>query len=182
MSGRTWTAQIKGKDITVTSEKLAEWQSFYISDPDIVNRISELMWFDIYVLEAGFGVSPPDILNSINDLETGETSIGVKPATQFSRQPLKGLWHKHFFSAHFVVNNIRLGHGRNGLENLIKEVFDKTDSPIVTHEMIRFNAQPTPRMTNLSCEYHDSNYTTEIPFHPSRTADRHFFRMCYPCC
>jgi hypothetical protein len=137
MSGRIWTAKMKGKDIKVTSERLAEWRSFYVSNSDLASRISELMWFDMYVLDAEFGVGPNDILSSVTDLEAGEKSRGVKPATPFGKLPLKGLWHKHFFSAHFLVNNIVLGHGKDGLEKLINEVFDAAKSPIVTHEMIK---------------------------------------------
>ena len=43
--------------------------------------MSELMWFDMYVLDKEFGVSPHDILNSVKDLEAGEVqSQGIKPA------------------------------------------------------------------------------------------------------
>jgi hypothetical protein len=153
MTGRTWTAKMKGHDIKVTSEKLAQWRDFYLSDPELVSRISELMWFDMYVLEAEFGVSPHDIIKSVLDLEAGEKSQGVKPATPFGKLPLKGLWHKHFFSAHFLVNNIILGHGKNGLAKLIDEVFDAANSPIVTHEMI---AELARRATRDPVEQRDT--------------------------
>ena len=124
-----------------------------MSDPDLVSRISEVMWFDMYVLDTEFGVSPHDILRSVNDLETGEKLRGVKPATVFGKLPLKGLWHKHFFSAHFLVNNIVLGHGKDGLEKLVNEVFDAANSPIVTREMI---AEVARRATHDPLEKRDA--------------------------
>jgi hypothetical protein len=72
--------------------------------------MSELIWLDMYTLDAGFGVSPHDILSAIKDLENGEPETGIKP--------LKGLWHKHYFSAHFVAKNILLGFGTAGLRKL----------------------------------------------------------------
>jgi hypothetical protein len=78
----------------------------YTGTTELAARMSELIWFDIYVLDTAFGVSSHDILSAIRDLEEGEPSTGVKPATQFKNLPLKGLWHKHYFSAHFVAMNI----------------------------------------------------------------------------
>ena len=92
MTGRTWTAKLKGRALKVTSERLAEWRGFYVNDADLLSRISELIWFDMYALDEEFGVSPHDILNSVKDLEAGEVqSSGIKPATPFKNLPLKGL-------------------------------------------------------------------------------------------
>jgi hypothetical protein len=111
------------------------------------------MWFDMYVLDAEFGVSTHDILRSVLDLEAGEKLQGVKPATVFGKPPLKGLWHKHFVSAHFLVNNIVLGHRKDGFVKLIDEVFDAANSPIVTREMI---AEVALRATHDPIEKRDA--------------------------
>jgi hypothetical protein len=113
--------------------------------------MSELLWFDMYVLDQEFGVSPHEILKSITNLEAGEPHSGIKPATPFKNPPLNGLWHKHYFSANFLVNNITLALGKNGLENLVNEVFDKS-KPIVTKEMITELAH---RVTNEPIENRD---------------------------
>ena len=78
----------------------------YIHNEELSSRVSELLLFDMYVLDAEFGVSPHDILSSIANLEAGEPLSGIKPATMFKNPPLKGLWHKHYFAPHFVGNNI----------------------------------------------------------------------------
>jgi hypothetical protein len=134
---RAWTAKMDGHDISVTSDRLAVFRSFYVSGSDLSSRMSELLWFDMYVLEVKFGVSPHDILKSITNLEAGEPHSGIKPATIFRNLPLKGLWHKHFFSAHFLVNNISLALGKNGLEKLVEEVMDPKKSGTITREMIQ---------------------------------------------
>jgi hypothetical protein len=130
---RTWTAKLRGRDTSVTSDKLAEFRRFYVSDGNLSSRMSELLWFDIYVLDLEFGVSPHDILKSVTNLEAGEPHSGIKPATAFKNLPLRGFWHKHFFSAHFLVQNISLALGKNGLENLVEEVLDPKK---ITREMI----------------------------------------------
>ena len=61
MTGRTWTAKLKSRDLELTSERLSEWRGFYVNDSDLLSRMSELMSFDMYVLDKEFGVSPPTI-------------------------------------------------------------------------------------------------------------------------
>jgi hypothetical protein len=117
----------------------------YVATPELAGRMSELIWFDIYVLNAAFGVSPHDILGAIGDLERGEPPTGVKPATQFKKMPLKGLWHKHYFAAQFLVQNIILGLGQNGIQKLVTEVMDPAKSAVVTPEIIKELAQRATR-------------------------------------
>lgn len=133
---RTWTAKMDGHDISITGDKLAAFRSVYVPAGDLSSRMSDLLWFDMYVLDVEFGVSPHDVLKSIQNLEAGEPHSGIKPATEFRKAPLKGLWHKHFFSAHFLVNNISLALGKDGLERLVEEVMDPKKSSTITREMI----------------------------------------------
>ncbi len=149
---RNWTAKLNGHDIAISSEKLVAFKNFYTSDADLSSRMSELLWFDIYVLDVEFGVSPHDVLRSITNMEDGEPHSGIKPATAFNRPPLRGLWHKHFFSAHFLVNNMALALGKNGLEELIEEVMDPTKSSTITKEMIEELAH---RVTHEPVEMRD---------------------------
>lgn len=129
-----WTAKMDGHDIVVETDQLEAFKRMYIH-VDLAARMSDLLLFDMYVLDREFGVSPHDVLKSINNLEDGEPHSGIKPATMFRKAPLKGLWHKHYFSAHFLVQNISLALGKDGLEKLITEVFDPSKS-VITQEMI----------------------------------------------
>jgi hypothetical protein len=133
MSSSNWSAQFSDGNIQVNSERLAEFRKLYVGDTEISDRISELILFDMYIMDQKFGVNPRSILKSIKDLEAEEYSQGIKPAAPFNKLPLKGLWHKHFFSAHFLASNILLGLGKTGLEKLVTNVIDPSKS---TPEMI----------------------------------------------
>ena len=154
MSERTCTAQLKGRQMSLTDDQLSAFRKAYIGDLELGKRMSELIWFYMYVLDAEFGVSPHDILSAIWELEAGETQQGgIKSATQFKNIPLKGLWHKHFFSAHFLAGNILRGLGENGLERLVNEVMDPNKSPVMTQEMIN---ELVRRVTNEPLEMRDA--------------------------
>jgi hypothetical protein len=130
-----WVAKIDEKEIAVTSGGLATFKQAYVSG-NLAARMSDLLVFDMYVLDAAFGVSPQEIHATLHNLEAGEPENGVKRATQFRLAPLKGLWHKHYFSAHFLAANILLGLGKDGMKNLAREVFDQSE-PLITEKMIR---------------------------------------------
>jgi hypothetical protein len=136
MSDRTYAAKLKDREVKITSRDLAVFRDMHVGKSELATRMSELIWFDIYVLDAAFGVSSHDILSAIKDVEQGERPSGVKPATQFKNMPLKGLWHKHYFSAQFLMENIALGLGKNGLEKLVNQVLDPAKSLVITQEMI----------------------------------------------
>jgi hypothetical protein len=76
------------------------------------------------------------IVAEIKALEGGPQTVGTKPATEFTKEPLKGLWHKHFFSAHFVAHNLlnQLAGGR--LKALVEKVLDPKKHSIITAELI----------------------------------------------
>lgn len=141
MSERTYTVKLRGRSIQITNRDLAVFRDMYVADAELAGRMSELLWVDIYTLDAEFGIGPHDILSAIRALEQGESATGTKPATQYRNMPLKALWHKHYFSANFVVKNILLGLGKNGLEMLVNEVMSSAKSPTITPEMINELAQ-----------------------------------------
>jgi hypothetical protein len=83
-------------------------------------------------------------------LETGNSSTGTKPESPFKHEPLRGLWKKHYFSAHFVGKNIQNHFSGSKLDRFIREVLDPEKSPVVTREMIeefahRFANEPLER-------------------------------------
>jgi hypothetical protein len=136
MTERTYTVTLKDRIVKISNRDLTVFREMYVGDTELAGRMSELLWVDIYTLDAAFGVSPHDVLSAIRVLEQGEAATGTKPATPFKNLPLKGLWHKHYFSAHFVVQNILQGLGKSGLENLVNQAMDPAKSPTVTQEMI----------------------------------------------
>lgn len=131
-----WTAYLRdNRELRIEEAELRRYAEVYVGQSELASRISLLFWMDAFVIDKEFGVGPHEILASVKSLEAGETSIGVKPATQFRNPPLRGLWHKHFFAAQFLAKNIELAHGKNGLKKLVEEVFHPS-KPVITREMI----------------------------------------------
>lgn len=62
---------------------------------------------DILLRERCYGIEPRTIVEEVRRLESGTDGTRTKGATQFEREPLRGLWHKHYFCARFVANNIQ---------------------------------------------------------------------------
>jgi hypothetical protein len=137
MSDRCYRIVFPDQCHVLTQTELDAFRDLYVGDNELKSRISELFWLDVYCLLHAFGVSPFEMLDTIYELEQGNGRNGTKPATSFKNMPLKGLWHKHYFSAHFLARNILLGLGKNGAMRIIKEVMDPNKSPVVTQEMIK---------------------------------------------
>lgn len=133
----TYRAQTPKGEVVTTDRQLAEFKELYIGGRPFFKRVSDLFVFDLYVYDVAFGVSSMDVIDTIRALEGEAVRVPeTKPASEFRQLPLAGLWHKHYFSAHFVTQNIINGLGKNGLEKLIAEVMDPAKSPIITKEMI----------------------------------------------
>lgn len=79
------------------------------------------------------------IADEIRFLEGVDRSTITKPASQFTREPLRGLWHKHFMDARFMVKNIgnhwRIGQGSGPLEKMLEEEFAAEESGYFNDEL-----------------------------------------------
>ena len=117
---------------------IAEYASFYGLDSLIPGRYSSLFVVNLTTLEKAQGINPHSIIDEIKSLEGISSSSQTKPPSQFRGKHLKGLWHKHFFPALPSVfgHNITNHFGKNGIRNLVEEVFDPKKSPTVTRDMI----------------------------------------------
>ncbi|EIC2299283.1 hypothetical protein K9823_003628 [Vibrio cholerae] len=99
------------------------------------DRYSLALVADIHFHEKFFGICPEEILDAIADNEDPNRSTGIKTATEFRKLPLKGLWHKHYFSARFIGHNLWNQTRKGKLEKLVREVYDPKISPVVTEAM-----------------------------------------------
>jgi hypothetical protein len=97
-------------------------------------RISRCLWFDLLVLSRRYGVTPHDVLQPVVDVEGGEPTSGLKPATQFVRKPLRGLWHKHWFSARFLPANLLASINRRGSMDFVWDIAKEGD--LLTEEIL----------------------------------------------
>jgi hypothetical protein len=99
-------------------------------------RYSWLFVMQLYLYWEMHGIDPAAIIDEIEGLESGLSGVGTKPATAFTCAPLKGLWHKHFFSARFLAHNLLIEHSGGRLRTLVEDVMDSAKSPVVTVGMI----------------------------------------------
>jgi len=121
---------------TITEENLAEYAHQVGLDRIASDRCAWLFVMNLFLFDKINGIDPKLVVEEIEVLEGKRSGIGTKPATQFKKDPLKGLWHKHFFSAHFVPRNLRNQLGKDGIKNLVEEVLDPAKSPVVTVDMV----------------------------------------------
>jgi len=98
-------------------------------------RISRCLWFDLLILTRRYGIWPGEILQPVLDSENGEPVTGLKPATQFTREPLRGLWHKHWFSARFLPANLLAAMSRRDSMDFIWEIANEGD--LLTEDIIK---------------------------------------------
>lgn len=131
MSSRTYTVSLRDSEVKVTDEQLSAFAAMY----GITKEIESLLWLDLYIFDQEYGIDPNDVLREIKNLELGETDPQTKPASQFLHEPLKGLWHKHFFTAHFVPHIISNALKGGVLEKLVNEALDSKKSSANTREM-----------------------------------------------
>lgn len=69
-------------------------------------RYSHLLTLDIYMHFRHGTLSPEDVVREIVLLESNSDQSRTKEAAPFRRDPLVGLWHKHYFTAAYVAHNI----------------------------------------------------------------------------
>ena len=69
-------------------------------------RMSELIWRDMYELHTKEGINPNVFFSAIKDVELEAAPNGTKTATPFEREPLMGLWKKHYFTASHLPGNL----------------------------------------------------------------------------
>jgi hypothetical protein len=100
-------------------------------------RYSKLFAFKLFLHETFDGLERHYVLDELKALE-GQPNVApnTKPPTQFSQEPLNGLWHKHFFSALFVGHNIATHVNPKKLRDTVARIFDPTVSPVITKEMV----------------------------------------------
>ena len=121
---------------TFTEVELGEYARLVGLDRAAPGRYSWLFVMQLYLHAGVNGIDPSMIVGEVTALEGGTPPAGTKPATEFTREPLKGFWHKHFFSAHFVGHNLANHHAGGRLGKLVEQVMDPKKYPVVTAELI----------------------------------------------
>lgn len=104
-------------------------------------RFSTYFTLQLMQIEANRLLSTHSIVSEIRTLEAGGAAAYTKPATPFAGDSLRGLWHKHFTDARFLLRNIRNEWEHNdmllkGLENIAREHSGQTIGPEITGKII----------------------------------------------
>lgn len=97
---------IDGEPRRIDSQIRTDFVKEYGLDELIGSRYSEIFIADLIVYRELNHVDPKLIINEIRNLENLDNKSYTKNATQFRRSPLHPLWHKHYFSSHFVAHNL----------------------------------------------------------------------------
>jgi hypothetical protein len=133
----TFTARLPNGQIVASVEELQDYGRLWVRDSGLHSRISLLCWMDVMLLERAFGIDPVHVVHAIRQAESGQPSAGTKPAAEFSRFPLKGLWHQHYFSPRFMAHNMFTELGVGGFDRIFQEVCDPAKSEFFTDEMAK---------------------------------------------
>jgi hypothetical protein len=135
----TFTVHGDGKSDEVTFDELREFAEAYGLERAAPGRYSHLFTLNLMLLQKNNGINPFAIVTEIKALEGTTPPLQTKPASQFSGDLLKGLWHKHFFAGNLslIAHNIANQLPRAKLTKLVNAVMHPSKGPVVTAEMIR---------------------------------------------
>jgi hypothetical protein len=167
-----------------------ELENFINTNINFINldtsRISKYLIAQLYVFHDYMNFDISDIVRQIRYLEGINTTSSTKEATQFTKKPLKGLWHKHFFDAQYILLNIgsEFGLNRNGnpkldtlLSNFDFTKFDMKMNKDIINEIIRLGFSERVKNRKLTGEWiifakHEShNYYLTIARHTEKDID-----------
>jgi hypothetical protein len=97
-----------GGEEILTQERLERYTRFTRLDQAAPGRYSWGFVGKLLAFELVNGIQASMVIQEILRLEGHITAGLTKPPSEFKHPPLRGLWHQHFFSSHFVAENIRL--------------------------------------------------------------------------
>jgi len=163
-------------------------------DDFIAGRYSSMFVFKLHAFLTVYGVNPYQILAEVRALEDSSRPSRTKPESEFKHPPLKGLWHKHFFTGRFIAHNLLNHHGKNGLADVISqelpigqkwtpEMLDRLTQRIVVDALEdRTEANKLTGEWIVFAKHGGQNYYLSLETHA--TGDEEVFRrietMCYP--
>lgn len=132
----TYTIGVNQKEWQVSTSELARFAALFIRNSDIRSRTSRLLQLDLFVCSREFGINPAAVVQEMEYLEgIGRGSRGTKEAAPFTRKPLAGLWHKHFFCGRFMARNIQTGLANGRLRGIIEEAVEEINRTVFTDEI-----------------------------------------------
>lgn len=101
---------------------------------------SDLFVTQLWIMDVMGHMPACYVMDEVKFMEGTGRKTSTKPATLFTKPPLAGLWHKHFFTSLFLVKNLcnYLGVERKhqyNLKRIISDVLNSSESEYFTEEM-----------------------------------------------
>ena len=104
---KNYVANLRGHKCRISCQDLTNFARSYPLPEAVDNRTSELFWVDLCIYFREFNIEPNNVLSEIIALERENNMlVETKLAQPFRKNPLKGLYHKHWFDARFVPQNL----------------------------------------------------------------------------
>lgn len=189
------TFQIGDQTKTLTDEDLGRYAADIGLERAASGRYAWTFAADILLRELTFGIEPWTVIEEVRRLENGVDGTRTKGAMPFEREPLRGLWHKHYFSARFVAANMQIelrGRIRRIVTETIREGLARgEDEEIATRLSHRATREPIEvrekegRLTGewiVFAKYNGQNYYLCLAEHNS--GDQAIFDIitgtCFP--
>ena len=121
---------------TINHNVISGFAAEFGLDRLIPNRYSWLLVIDMIMNLELNGIDPAHVVDEIRRLEDSNVDGYTKQATQFKHAPLYPLWHQHYFSAHYLVDNIQNELRRKGTwEGIFNESLGSEGSLITKEQM-----------------------------------------------
>lgn len=127
---------VNGKTRRISSDERTKFVQEYRLDDVIPNRYTEILVVDLIINFEINGIDPRHIVDEIKRLEALGDGY-TKVATQFKRPPLHPLWHQHYFSAHYLIDNIQNELRKNGTWDAIFQKSLGLEGSKITKEQIQ---------------------------------------------
>lgn len=130
------TEMSDGRPFEMDDTALSKYASDLGLDKIAPGRYTNLFVFKFFLFTEFEGIERDFILEEIKALEGLNNSAPfTKPPTQFTREPLKGLWHQHFFASRFTEKNIAAHMTPKRVSETVDRVCDPSE-PIITPRML----------------------------------------------
>jgi len=168
-----------GQQNRIPLSVLKEFSESIGMDCCIEGRYSSLFAFDLFRDKEKRKINPLQVMDEVRSLENADELSQTKQAIRFKNLPLRGLWHKHYFTARFMVKNIENSFSGNKLTELIDQtlVRENVDCGVyqrvyeLSDKIVRQSYEEKARLKRLTGEwiifakYNDENYYLSMGVH-----------------
>ena len=122
-----YTIFTKNKKFTISQFEVEKYRDFIIEYAQISGIMTNVFIVDLICHEKVHGINPFQIFQSLKDEENSTNNSSLKKSARFKRAPLKGLWHRHYFSGRFIPLNVQNENSKKKLHNIVSKTIKGID-------------------------------------------------------